>query len=197
MQGHRLVLVLLGLWLAVALALTASGVLTRVFPPLFAFGSTALALGALAFIPALRAWAETVPLRPLVLYHTVRFVGIAFLLMEARGLLPAEWAVPAGWGDIIAATGALAVAALALPLTSPGRWRAALAWNAFGLLDILMVLSGGIRLARQDVSLLAPLTELPLGLLPTFVVPLILVSHLLIFWRLARSRRALYTASGG
>jgi hypothetical protein len=34
------------------------------------------------------------------------------------------------------------------------------------------------------------LTEWPLGLLVTYVVPLIIVSHVVLFARLARSRRA-------
>ncbi|NNF58880.1 MAG: hypothetical protein HKN04_11645 [Rhodothermaceae bacterium] len=184
----RLVWVLLGLWALLALVLSAGGALTRIFPPLFAFGFTALALVALVFVPTLRRWAETVSLRPLVLYHTVRFVGVAFLVLEAQGRLPAEWAIPAGWGDIAAAIGALAVAVLALPITSRGHWGAVLGWNVFGLLDILAVLGGAIRIARTDLSLLEPLTQVPLGLLPTFIVPLILVSHGLIFWRLAKER---------
>lgn len=177
---------ILAVWAAIALFLATTGVLTRVFPPVFAFGFTALAGLALATVPALRDWARTVSLRPLVLYHTVRFVGIVFLVMEAAGSLPAEWAIPAGWGDIAAAVGALAVAFFALPVRGRGSRWAVLGWNVFGLIDILAVLIGGIRLARTDVSLLQPLTELPLALLPLFIVPLVLVSHGLIFWRLWR-----------
>ena len=188
--SSRLVLLLLAGWLLLALALVAGGVLDRVFPPLFAFGSAALALGALALVPALRTWAERVPLRTLVLYHLVRFVGIVFLVMAARGTLLDVWAVPAGWGDIAVAVTAIALAVLALPVTSRGRWGAVLAWNTFGLIDILFVLGSAARLVRTDPAQLEPLTQLPLGLLPTFIVPLVLVSHVLIYWRLVRERPA-------
>lgn len=187
-RSSRLVASLLGLWLVGALLLSASGLLQRVPPPAFAFGLTALALGSIVAVPALRAWARTVALRGLILYHAVRFVGVVFLVMAARGTLAPAWAVPAGWGDIAVAVGALAVAALACPVTTAGRWWAVLGWNVFGLLDILMVLLRGLQLGRADPSLLAPLTRLPLALLPTFIVPLILVTHVLLFWRLACER---------
>lgn len=186
--SSRLVWTILAGWLLIALALSLSGMLERVLPPVFAFGFTALALAALAFVPALRAWAQTVPLRLLVLYHTVRFVGIVFLIGAAQGWLPAVWAVPAGWGDIAVAALALPVAFLACPVTNRGRWWTALAWNTFGLLDILFVLVSAIRLVRVDLTPLLPLAQFPLALIPTFIVPLILVTHTLIYWRLARDR---------
>lgn len=186
--SSRLVLSLLAGWLLLALVAVTAGVLDRVFPPVVAFGLTALSLAALAFVPALRTWAECVPLRTLVLYHLVRFVGIVFLVMAARGTLPAEWAVPAGWGDIAVAVAAIAVVFLALPVTNRGRWWAVLAWNTFGLIDILFVLGSAARLVRADPTTLEPLLRLPLGLLPTFIVPLVLVTHALIYWRLVRER---------
>ncbi len=187
-RASRLVWGVLGVWLLLALALALSGVLERVLPPVFAFGFTGLALAALAFVPALRAWAETVPLRWLVLYHTVRFVGIVFLVGAAQAWLPAGWAVPAGWGDIAVAVLALPVARWACPVTNRGRWWAVVAWNTVGLLDILFVLISAVRLVGVADNPLLPLAQFPLALIPTFLVPLILVTHLLIYWRLAKER---------
>jgi hypothetical protein len=191
---HRRVLVGLAAWFVLALVVSASGtvaaVVPRVPPPVFVGGLAALALAAMFAVPALRAWAAAVPLRALVGYHAVRFVGIAFLVLAARGALAPEWAVPAGWGDVAVAALALVVAAVACPPATRGRRLAVLAWNAFGLLDILFVLGSGARLALADPDALEPLTRLPLALLPTFVVPLILVTHVLIFWRLFRERPA-------
>lgn len=189
-SSPRLVPMLLAGWTVLALAVVFGGVLERVFPPVFAFGLTALALLAVAFVPALRAWTRAVPLRVLVLYHTVRFVGLALLVMAAQGALPAVWAVPAGWGDLAVAVTAVLVAVFALPVTSRGRWWAVLAWNTFGLLDILLVLGSAVRLVGIDPTLLRALTRFPLGLLPVLIVPLILVSHVLIYGRLARERPA-------
>jgi hypothetical protein len=43
------------------------------------------------------------------------------------------------------------------------------------------------RIARADPASMGPLRYLPLSLLPTYFVPLIIASHVLIFWRLARA----------
>ncbi|PYJ41309.1 MAG: hypothetical protein DME86_09095 [Verrucomicrobia bacterium] len=59
-------------------------------------------------------------------------------------------------------------------------------WNAAGLFDILFVVSDALWVGVRDWTGMAPLRELPVSLLPTFVVPLIMASH--IFIRLARRR---------
>jgi hypothetical protein len=41
-------------------------------------------------------------------------------------------------------------------------------------------------MALADPASMGPLRTLPLSLLPTFLVPLIIASHVLIFWRLYR-----------
>jgi hypothetical protein len=191
---HRRVLVGLAVWLALAVVASVTGavaaLLARVPPPAFIGALTLAVLVAVAAVPALRAWAEEVPLRLLVGYHAVRFVGIAFLVLAARGALAPAWAVPAGWGDIAVAALALVVAAFACPPTTRGRWLAVLLWNALGLFDILFVLGSGARLYATEPTALEPLTRFPLALLPTFVVPLVLVTHLLIFRRLSRERPA-------
>ena len=58
----------------------------------------------------------------------------------------------------------------------------------FGFLDILFVVANAARHFLADPAQLAPLTRLPLSLLPTYFVPLIVLSHLAIFSRLRASR---------
>ena len=53
------------------------------------------------------SWTANVNLRQLIGLHFVRFVGIYFLVLGARGRLPLGFARPAGVGDIIIACGAV------------------------------------------------------------------------------------------
>src|SRR5260370_38064940 len=65
------------------------------------------------FWPLLRAQERVDALRPLVLLHSFRFVGLAFLVKGVVAPeLPAAFAVPAAYGDLIAAV--LALVALAI-----------------------------------------------------------------------------------
>jgi hypothetical protein len=101
--------------------------------------------------------------------------------------------VPYGWGDILVAVTALILVAAA-PTRGPGGWWAYLVWNAAGLVDILLVVATAARLALTLPGSMRALTGLPLSLLPTFVVPIIIATHLIIFARLGRSRREAYRA---
>lgn len=56
----------------------------------------------------------------------------------------------------------------------------------WGLIDILFVVATATRLALADPDSLRPLLHLPLSLLVTFLVPLIIASHVVVFWRLGR-----------
>lgn len=183
----RAVAIVLGLWLAVALAVGASGLYYGVPTPLIGAINgllVAASLLAIHFVRPLRDWVRALPLRWLVLYHVVRFVGIGFLVLYAQGRIPGEFAVTAGWGDIAVAVTALIVAFGAVPITSRTRWWTVLAWNVLGLLDILFVLRTGIGLGMADATQMVWITAFPWSLIPTFIVPLVIVTHMLIFLRL-------------
>ena len=100
---------------------------------------TVALLVALWTVPGLRAWQRSVALRSLVLLHVTRFVGFYFLLLAARGVLPRAFAIPAAWGDIAIAVGALLLGAFWVPPRSAGRRGVLYLWNALGLADILYV----------------------------------------------------------
>ena len=86
--------------------------------------------------------------RPLIAIHLTRFVGLDFLWLYSLGVLPRNFAVPAGWGDIIVAI--LAIALLIVD-SSSSRWRGALFfWNLIGLADILMVVVMAFQMAMAD-----------------------------------------------
>lgn len=177
-------------WLALAAAVGAAGwVAGSPLPlPAIALGLTAACLVAYAASAGLRARVRAIPPAALVALHLTRFVGAWFIVLYRRGELPFAFAVPGGWGDILVAATAAALLLGAFPATTSLRRGVVLAWNAFGLLDILFVVTTALRLFPADPSQLAPLTRLPLSLLPTFLVPLVIVSHLRIFGWLRETR---------
>ncbi len=85
----------------------------------------------------------------------------------------------------------------ARPFRTPGQRRALFAWNVFGLADMLLVVAGAVRLFVTDPAAGAVMQRLPMSLLPTFVVPLVLASHVLLFVWLRRTGTSPAGASPG
>ena len=185
--AHTVLLVGLG-WLLIATGLGATGVIRALPPPaapLVVLLLTALVLAAGWRLTGFRAWLAALDARWLVGLHLTRFVGAYFLYLYARGELPYAFAVPGGVGDIAVASLA-AILLLVGPPRDARRRLAYLAWNVFGLVDILFVVTTAGRLVTTDPDSMAALLRLPLSLLPTFLVPLIIASHVILGVRLAR-----------
>ena len=166
----------LGVWLAIAIGVGAAGVLSAGpvrLPQGILVGLTVLTLA----IAPLRRWAMKVDIRALVAFHLSRFVGAYFLYLYSRGELPYDFAVKGGIGDILVALAALLV------ICKPAR-TGLIAWNLFGLCDILFVVATAARLAGS----MHALTVLPLSLLPTWLVPLIIATHTWMLVRLFKGR---------
>lgn len=189
--------VVLGGWLA-ASAVIASHGWYHILPwfPVAVTGYLGLLL-ALRRIPVVaRALAAPGTLSRLELPHTPRVAGVAFLLYLAVGHLPALFALPAGLGDIAAGIAAPLVARR--PAQGTGR-RAALWFNAFGMTDLVVALTLG---ALTGFGLLnvapssAPITELPLVLIPTATVPLFFALHITAVSALLRAPRTPLPATG-
>ena len=68
--------------------------------------------------------------------------------------------------------------------TRPGARTAYLAWNVVGLIDIVFVVVNAGRVAMADPDGMRALLQLPFILLPLFLVPLVIATHLLLFTRL-------------
>jgi hypothetical protein len=152
------------------------------------FGLTAIVLLLYFRLTALRAWIDQLDLRALVFLHVTRFVGVYFLILYNRGELPYEFAVPGGWGDIVVA--GLALAVVFLPLGDHLRRRAITIWNVIGFIDIMLVVITAARIGLAAPWRMQALTVLPLSLLPTFLVPLIIATHVIIYLRLRRELSA-------
>ena len=191
MPAAFVIRLILWIWLAGAVYAGHSLVLQRLPPPVvpgLVFILTAFVLTGYLRWPSVRRWIDNIDLRALVLLHLTRFVGIGFLVLYHRGQLPYAFAVPGGIGDIVIATFALPVALA--PLASAQRLRVMTIWNVAGLMDILLVVVTAIRLNLAEPGQMRALTGLPLSLLPTFLVPLIIATHLIIFVRIARARQS-------
>ena len=126
----------------------------------------------------------------LELPHSFRVVeGMAFLLAMALGHLPALLALPAGLGDIAAGVAAPLVAYR----LAQGTGRRALLWhNAFGMTDLVVALTLGALTGFQLLNITpsaAPISELPLALIPTAAVPLLFALHITSVSALVRAPR--------
>ncbi len=181
-------------WFVLALLVGASGLLAAIpppFPQVVLWGLVATLLSLFWKSSVFRQWALSVDIRLLVLIHLSRFAGMYFLVLHSRGELPYAFAVPGGWGDI-----AVAATALVVSIFSPTRgvvgWAIYSLWNLLGLVDILLVVGTAGRLGMANPGSMSALTRLPLSLLPTFLVPIIVSTHIIVFARLLASRKEGY-----
>ena len=119
----------------------------------------------------------------LALPHTLRVVGVLFLIVMAQGHLPAAFALSAGLGDI-----AIGVAAplVARRLASDNDRTGAVRFHVLGILDLIVAGSIGFLLIGlvEVTPSTAPLLLLPLALVPTVAVPLALALHIVSLRRL-------------
>lgn len=112
----------------------------------------------------------------LILPHTLRHVGLTFMVPGmTAATIPTSFAAAAGYGDF--ASGLLALLAL---VALRGSWRVApaLVWvfNIVGTADLLNAL--------RQVEVIEHLGAM--WFVPTFLVPVLLVTHAMIFVRLLK-----------
>jgi hypothetical protein len=179
----------LGGWIVVSALLARSGVYLQdpgeVVPWfLVAVAGTLIVLLLATRIPIFsRVLAEPGTPARLALPHTLRVVGVLFLIVMAQGHLPAAFALPAGLGDItIGLSAPFVVRRLARGTGRAG----ALRFNVLGILDLIVAGSIGFLLFRvvEVTPSTAPLFVLPLALIPTVPVPLALALHIVSLSRL-------------
>jgi hypothetical protein len=119
----------------------------------------------------------------LIAPHAFRFIGLSFLVPGVVSpSLPPAFAVPAAYGDLVAAL--LAVATV-VALSRSAAVANGLAWlfNVWGTADFFLAFYQGLIGARIHPSLLGAAF-----FIPTVAVPPLLITHGLIFWVLLRRR---------
>lgn len=184
--GQNKVIIGTILWFLLALIAGISGLTLQMVPPLpqiVLFGLVFVLFLLFWFSSGFRTWILRVDIRLLVAVHLTRFVGIYFLYLYSLNRLPYDFAVLGGWGDIIVAALALLLI-LFVPISAKRGSLIYFIWNLVGFIDIIFVVATATRLAISDPQSMGELLRLPLSLLPTFLVPIIIFTHIVIFVRL-------------
>ena len=136
----------------------------------------------LSIWPRLRTREREAALVPLVVPHAFRFIGLSFLVPGVvSASLPSAFAIPAAFGDLVAA-----ILALAATMALSRRWSSAilLVWlfNVWGAADLLLAYYQGLRI-DLDARMLGVAF-----FIPTAIVPPLLITHGVIFRLLLRPR---------
>jgi len=181
--------IVLAVWLTLVFLLGAGGafvsppgtppfpILVGVTVPLIAFLIT------FRFSPSFRAFVLSFDLRLATVIQAWRFAGLGFLALYAHGVLPGLFAWPAGVGDIaIGVTAAWIVLAL-IRQPSFAASRVFTIWNLLGILDLVVAvgtgaLSSALATGVAGEVTTAPMAQLPLLLIPAYLVPIFVMLHL-------------------
>lgn len=127
--------------------------------------------------------ADAIPQHWIIGLQIYRIVGISFFNLYNAGVLPAAFALSAGYGDIFVGVTAPFVAYAYFKKTFFAR-KLAIAWNCVGILDLVVAISIGIFGFPRPLQVLPltpstePLALYPLVVIPLFAVPLALILHI-------------------
>jgi len=150
----------------------------QILASVFVFGIVAV----LYVWPYLTKLSRNSALIPLLFVHVFRYVGMTLLvagMIDPK--LPREFLSSAAYGNLLAA--ALALASI-FALRSNWRFAVPLVWvaNTWGFADLLNALRSVLQVNLPSFNLGT------IWYIYTFYGPLVVVSHLMIFWILIKSR---------
>lgn len=210
-NGHSnmrsVVFIALALWLGLVAFLASQGAFvgSAGSPPLPIFFGFAIPL--VVFFAAYFGWTAFqtfilgADLRLVAAIQAWRWGGLGFLTLYAKGILPWLFAFPAGLGDMAIGVSApwIVLSLVRQPLFAASRRYAI--WNILGIVDFLVALSMGTlcsgafpgitRLIGNVTT--GPMAQLPLVLIPAFMVPFFTMLHLTALFQarqLARSGKS-------
>ena len=193
-SARHLTVAALIVWFVLALVGSLLGVFSSAPNPpillgLAVVGPVALFVLGYRALPGFRQFVSSLDLRVLTWAQTWRVVGVVFLVLHQRGLLPGVFAYPAGWGDIAIGITAPVVAWFWRP---PYPRKTFIVWNILGIVDLVLAVSLGVLSSPTPVGILAGdvttrlMAVFPLSLIPTFLVPLFLIFHLICLSRVRK-----------
>jgi hypothetical protein len=179
----KITLSLIAAWFVLAVAGSAS----HVFANSRGFGLSVAIASAIPLVlfllwfatsTAFRQFAMSLNPQVLTSVQSWRAIGFIFVLLEAHGLLPAIFAWPAGFGDM--AVG-MTAAFVAWKTANSAHRGAFIRWQIFGIADLVTAVTLGSTagLIRPQGVSAGLMTVMPLSLIPTFLVPLFLMLHII------------------
>jgi len=188
-----------GLWIGLAIALAGTGIYASTATPVPMVGVMLvlplIAIGALAWLSAsAREALLALPAPLLIGLNSLRILPGGFLvLLAVQGRLSGPFPQDAGWGDIVVGVAALPLMIAVARSFSQNRV-VLLAWNILGTLDLVMAITLGVTSAPgsplqifgESIGSTA-MGSLPWSNIPTLLVPFYLITHGVIFARLART----------
>lgn len=136
---------------------------------------------------------SAITLETLIRVHLFRVVGVFFIFLYGYHLLPQQFALSAGLGDIITALLAFPVATMAA--RRKNWWKAAVyGWSIIGILDIVRLLFIATIIARNSAVTgvdggLREMTVFPFVWFPAFAPATILFMHTLVFRKLYQQNK--------
>jgi hypothetical protein len=133
---------------------------------------TTLAAGYLLLLSGtFRAIISSIPQHWLIGIQTFRILGGLFLIRYFQGELPGVFAIPAGIGDVL--TGLFApLVAYWWVAGKPYARTAAIAWNLFGMADLVNAVVLGVLTGGGGGGIVFPIV-----LIPTYAVPRAFLVH--------------------
>ena len=138
-----------------------------------------------------RKWTQSLNIAMLTLPHAWRTIGYLFLVQWYYNLLPAGFAAPAGYGDFIVG--------IAAPFIAVFVWlqwkyaiRYAVIFHVFGTIDLILAIVTGTSafdVLPENLHIIDPLTAFPTVIIPVSFVPLLLMSHIMVFTKVIMDKK--------
>ncbi len=190
--------VALAVWLGAVLIAGASGVFVGApgQPPLPVFAGAVVPLIVFAIAmrasQAFREFLLALDTRLIVAMQAWRYAGFGFIALYANHVLPGLFAWPAGLGDMaigLAAPWWIIVLSKNPDAAATSGFRL---WNALGILDFVIAFTTATICAMTITTnvppTIGPMGQLPLVLVPAFMVPLFVMLHIVALMQSKRAR---------
>jgi len=144
-------------------------------------------LGIVFNTPFYKTLLKDTPVYEIIRLHRFRLIGSFFLILLSLGLLPPLFALVAGLGDVITALSSIWVAR-SIKEGKPYANKLAIAWNTFGLVDILITSASAILFTKMNIETgvlgVGVLTTFPFCYIPAFAPATIIFLHISIYRKL-------------